>query len=512
MSRSKTLLLCALATAVAGCALDGNDDDTVCTDGKCDADGDDLCEIEGRYGDGACDASCLQPDIDCFMMFDGEPAARTWFADFERTMAQAEGRAPRALVATSDPRFERMHALLVRGWEAYAQVLPVGLLDRAPELVVIADDSANAFVTRDIPSNRAAWAVFVHTGALTDQPDHAVLGLVMHELTHAVKLHVLPGIDDTIRIHYQVFPGEREPLGYQQKDDAHARDAITAWRSLGDYAGPVAYEELNGMPFGNAHLGTVLRAALAGADPGACESTFAAAAELQAVLTANTSPLDNLLTLTTAAARIDLDRTTRRFLGELRTKCLATSTLDLFTMLAERFGVTPAEMEAEFPAAERQLVEGRHLIDQITLLASDRHRRMREIAALFEQQTGGDLATLRYFSHEEQADDSTLPVLRALQVPETGVGEFFHRILPAGVRQQCDAVRAAGETPPYGDLVDPHHATCWRIAHVDAMAASRGAPAARLARPPSIGEVHDYTRIAGPRLPRWRRLADEVTH
>jgi hypothetical protein len=500
----------AFSSALAACMAEGGDD-TQCVGGKCDG-GKDVCEIEARYGNGTCDTDCAEADVDCFLFFDDQAQANAWFAQFEATLAMQEVRQPRALVPPSDPRFTRMRELLDRGWESYKKSMPVGLLDQAPELVIIDDPTPNAFVARDRPSNKAAWTVMVQTGAMVDQSDGALLGVVMHELTHAVRLHILEGIAERMRIHYQIGFDGAEPIGKEQRDNPRAREAITAWRDLGEDAGGSAYAELNGMPMPNSTLSTMLNAAIAKADVSQCPTTIANVTALQTFLTEHTNPLTNLLQLATPADRSQLDQLTRAFLTDLRDVCLANVHVDLFELMAAHFGVSKAEVEKEFPAAEQQMVAGKHIVDQITILAGDRHRRMREIAQLLDQDTQRDITTLRYFSSEEEADDSTVPVLRGMGLPADGVGTFFKVLMPEQVRSVCDDLVDGGMTPPYGDLVDEHHATCWRIAHVKQLARLQSPQGARTVVTEPAPATGEYSRIAGQRLPRFWRASDDISH
>ncbi|HEU0032006.1 MAG TPA: hypothetical protein VFQ53_15340 [Kofleriaceae bacterium] len=512
MSRSRTIasLALLLASLASGCVTaDGDDQD--CFGGKCDG-GKDVCEVEHRYGNGTCDVDCTQADIDCFTMFDDQASAETWFAGFEQTQAMQENREPRKLIASTDPRFVHMQELLEQGWQSYRRNMPVGRLEKTPALIVIDDASVNAFVALDRPTMKIPWAVMVQTGALeTGQPDYAILGVVMHELTHAVKLHVMPGVGDKIRIHYQLTGDGPEPFGYQMKDDPRAREAITAWRDLGEEAGSVAYAELNGMPVPGSLLSTMLTATLATADPAKCASTVTRVDALNVFLAEHTNPLTSMLVLASPEDRTQLDSLTKAFLTELRDVCLAGSTLDLFQMMAEQFSVTPEEIAAEFPVSEQQSVAGKHVIDQITILAADRHCRMRDIAILLQQDTGRDISTLRYFSTEEAADDASVPVLLDMGLPGDGVGVFFTSLLPESGRVPCQQLLDAGTNPPYGDLVDEHHGTCWRTAHVKALAAAKDSayrsPRNVLAPAPSTGA---YRAIAGERT-RFHRASDDTS-
>ena len=506
-----------LPLGVAACAADDDDDDEPgCTGDKCDDPGQtDACEAEGRYGDGTCDGACALPDTDCFAFFDDHAAADTWFTAFEAKLAMSESRAPRALVPESDPRFAKMRELLDRGWASYAEHRPVGQLDRAPELVVIDDSTVNAFVAFDRDAGKIGWTVMVQTGLIElDASEPAILGVVMHELTHAVDRHVLPETGDRIRIHYQVAAGEAEPLGFEQSDDPVARAAITTWRKLGEEAGPYPLAELHGIPTGGESLMTrafnaTLQIAVSN-DQVACAAAVDRVGSLSDFLAQRTSPLDGLLVTMDDAERAELDRLSSEFLAALREPCLTGSTLDLFPLLAELFGVTLDEVRAEFDPADTALIEGRPILDQITLLTEDRYRRMREVEAMLVTDTGSDTRSLRYYSTEEAADDSTVPVLEGMGLPPDATGEFFIGLIPEPGKGACTEVLGRGEVPPYGDLVDEHHANCWRAHHVTAVAEDESETGTALRRP-AAGSAARYERAAGPRLPRFHRPSDDTS-
>lgn len=510
-------LLCLLPLGLTACAADDGalDDDADCTGAKCDDAGEiDECESEGRYGDGTCDGACALPDTDCFLFFEDHAAADAWFTGFEAMLATSESRPPRALVPESDPRFVRMRELIDRGWASYAEHRPVGELDRAPELVVVDDPTVNAFVAFDREVGKIGWTVMVQTGLIElDSSEPAILGVVMHELTHAVDRHVLPEAGDRIRIHYQVAPGEPEPLGFAQLDEPVPRAAITAWRALGEEAGLYPLAELNGIPTGEALMTSAFNAVLQSAvdnDRDACLAALERAAPLNEFLGARTSPLDNLLLPMDAGELAELDRLSSEFLAALRDPCLTGSTLDLFPLLAELFGVTLEEVLAEFDPADAALIAGRPILDQITLLTADRHRRMREVEAMLVADTGHDTRSLRYYSTEEAADDSTVPVLDGMGLPPDAVGEFFVGLVPGDAQGACTELLGRGEVPPYGDLIDEHHANCWRAYHVTAFAEKDPDGATAVRRAPR-GSPARYESSMSPRLPRFRRPSDDTS-
>jgi hypothetical protein len=511
---SLSLILSVLCSGA--CASDDDDDDPECTGAKCDDTGqDDPCEAEGRYGDGTCDGTCALPDLDCYQIFDQHADADAWFTAFEAKLAASESRPPRGLIGEDDPRFTRMRELLDRGWASYAEQRPVGELDRAPELVVIDDPTLNAFVAFDRDAGKIGWTVMVQTGLIeVDASEPAILGVVMHELTHAVDRHVLPGIGDRIRIHYQLGAGKAEPLGFEQLDDPVARAAITAWRDLGAEAGPYPVAELHGVPTGSDSLMTrafnaVLQTAVAN-DEVACAAAVERVGALGAFVAERVSPLDNLLAPLDDAERAELDRLSSDFLAAFQDPCLTGSTLELFPLLAQLFGVSVDEVMAELDPADAALIEGKPILEQITLLTEDRYRRMRDVEAMLVADTGGDTTSLRYYSTEEAADDSTVPVLEGMGLPPDAVGDFFLTLVPEAGRGDCAAILGRGEVPPYGDLIDEHHSNCWRVHHVSAVAADRadGSSARRL---PTRGVPAAYERAAGSRLPRFWRPSDDTS-
>jgi len=531
MRRSTIALLLALAACTAdadtgtsdgaGDAGDAADDDGAgddsADDGATDGGQPDACEAEGRYGDGTCDGACALPDTDCFLFFDDHAAADEWFTGYEADLAASESRPPRALVDASDARFAAMRELLERGWASYAVERPVGALDRAPELVVIDDPGVNAFVAFDRGVEKIGWAVMVQTGLIElGASEPALLGVVMHELTHAVDRHVLPDAGERVLIHYQVAPGEPEPLGFEQEDEPIARAAVAAWRKLGGEAGPYPLAELHGIPTGSSSLMTrvfnaTLQRAVA-ADPDACAAALDRIEPFNQFLNARISPLDGLLAPLDEPERAELDLLSGDFMAALRDPCTLASDLDLFPLIAELFGVTVDEVLAEFDPSDVELVEGLPIVDQIATLTDDRYRRMREVEAMLVEDTGLDTSSLRYFSTEEAADDSTVPVLAGMGFPPDAVGEFFLAILPPPTRAECADLLARGDVPPYGDLTDDHHAFCFRAYHVAALADRVAAPATAARAPhtarPDAAEA--YRRAAGPRLPRFWRPGDDT--
>lgn len=486
------------AAVLPACAVTG-EGDAECVGEKCDGTGGGTCS-DKRYGNGTCDTdlSCAVPDIDCFTVFPDDEAAAVWYGKFEAAAAMESGSQPRAILPTTHPQFAKVRALLDRGWEAFRENRPVGLLaNKRPGLVFVQDDSINAFVAPDVTLDRAGLAVMVHTGLLDMQgaTDDAMLGLMMHELQHAVGLHVLPVVKERTRRYYAA-PEDKEPIGREMEDDPKVREAATPWFSAANEIGAYSYAELGGMPF-SGDLFRILRTVLESGlqtNEAACTSSRDAINAISTDLAAKSDALSGAIAVdATFKPRIDAA------FDQLKSQCLSSFTMSFVDVVASIAGVTPEAFEASLSAEDKALVTGKHVVDAIRLLGEDRRAKMREIEAKFTRDTGRPWSALRYFSTEEDADNTSVPVLRGASLKPTGLGDFLGAFLGA-TEAACRQVIASGKAPPYGaNLTDDHHGTCWRIYNIEAYAKhteKRARPSE--SRPLSTAPVP--TRLLPPRL------------
>jgi hypothetical protein len=460
-----------------------DDDPATCTGGTCD--GVDQSCADPRYDDGICQTSldCAVPDIDCFRTFQDDAAGAAWFAEIEPRAAAREGRAPRAILSPADPRFAKVRTLLDRGWAAMRTSRPVGrLADARPALVFVEDPSVNAFVyPEDLDQKRASFAVMIHTGTLgIDTTEDANLGLMMHELQHAVGLHVIAEVQQRFSQYYVASP-DREPIGQRQHDNADAREAATLWLARAGEIGSLTNAELRGLPVGG-DLGRVFRTVFATGlqqNPTGCAHSRDLFAQIVADLDAATD-------LVSGAPHLDAGMGPRitAALAAMRTECLPGFSKTFVQVVAELAGATPAQIDAQLTPEDRALIAGKHVVDAIAALGNDRRATMRTIEAAFQTQLGQPWSMLRYYSTEEAADDVTVPVLRKAGLDPAGLGTFFLDVLlPRTMSDACQAALATGAVPAYGvDLTDMHHATCWRVYHLDALAADTTKPGAHRAQ------------------------------
>lgn len=485
--------------ALPGCLL-GSDDDPTCRGGKCDGGGSGTCE-DPRYADGTCQTSldCAVPDIDCFRTFDTDADAYTWFASFEQTLATSEGRPPRALIPASDPRYAKARDLLDRGWAAFREHRPVGkLYDKRPALVVVDDPAVNAFVIGEEATGLSVFTVMVQTGLLAvGGSEDALLGIMMHELQHAVGLHLVGNVREEMKKFYVADLG-REPIGREQADDPTTRAAASEWISDAAEVGPYSHAELTGLTISAGVFERVfvqmINAGLQ-SNPTGCTPVVATINELRGDL-GTPDPISGALQgdLSGIPAR------TTAALAALRDDCLGSFPYTLIEVMASAFGLPPEVVAGMLPASDRALIDGRHPVDGLYALTLDRRTRMREAEAGFESATGEPWSAVRYFSTEEDADDVSVPVMRASDLDPAGVSEFLALAVTPAQRMACDIELAAGRVPSYGvDLSDDHHGTCWRRYHVHAMSERAELAPPRLHAP--------TTRMRWPRT-----FADQLSH
>ena len=487
-----------LAAVLPACAVT-DEGDADCVGEKCDGTGGGTCS-DKRYGNGTCDTdlSCAVPDIDCFTVFPDDEAAAAWYGEFEARVAMESGGQPRAILPTTHPEFPKIRALLDRGWEAFRQNRPVGLLgNKRPALVFVQDDSINAFVAPDVTLTHAGLAVMVHTGLLTMEgaTDDAMLGLMMHELQHAVGLHVLPAVKERTRSYY-VAPADKEPIGREMDDDPKVREVATEWLSAANEIGAYSYAELGGMPFsGDLYriLGMVLQSGLQ-TNEAACTPARDAINAISTDLAAKSDALSGAIAVdATFKPRIDAA------FDKLKSQCLPAFSKSFVEVVAAIAGATPEAIEMSLSPEDKTLVTGRHIVDAIRLLGEDRRTKMRALEAKFVRDTGRPWTALRYFSTEEDADNTSVPVLRGASLEPTGLGDFLGAFLGAN-EAACRAAIASGKAPPYGaDLTDDHHGTCWRIYNIDAYA-KHTEKRARPSEPRALSTAPVPTRLLPPRL------------
>jgi hypothetical protein len=471
-----------VAVAHPGCAGEAPDDIIVETD---------TC-TDPLYGNGTCDVqtSCAAPDIDCYRTFSDDSAAQAWFRDFDQILANATGQPLSTLVPTTDPRWLRLRGLLDRAWGAFARERDVAELgDLRPGLVLIENPEINAFATSDLlpdlSRGKAVFSVMMYTGIEAQQSDDELASVFIHELQHLVGLHVLPGVGRKLAKFY-VAPEGVEPIGRDQSADDGVRALGMAWIDRAFDGTPINARELGGLPFASGGVYgffAVVTQAVAAANPAGCGPSLAQYQQLTADVLAAIDPLSGDFT-----PPAGLSGRVEQVLAALRTGCFANYTKGVLEAFAELNGLTVAQVEALLGRETSALVRGKSFVDGIAAVLLERRASMRFLEETFERETGRPWTALRYFSAEEDADDATVPVLRAGGWPVAASASSFISFLGHNAAR-CRALLDQGQVPAYGrNLTNDHHAPCWRAHHARQLAALPSKPklvqaAARPSRP-----------------------------
>jgi hypothetical protein len=421
----------------------------------CGGDDEDRCE-DPKYGNGTCDleTTCSEPDVDCFATFATPDEARAWYDASSVVPIKGTSAPP------TDARFANMQALIDEGWTAYRATHEVGdLADLRVQLVLVNNTTPNAFVISDA-TKRAGLAVMVNVGLIDfDAPKEQLMGIVMHELEHAIGLHVIPEVNERFRRYYRA--GDNEPLGFEQVDDPAMRALAEEWLFYADDVGYLTDAELAGLPLPeDGILGKAFFAiakARIQAQPTACA---ASAMQLEMIYTSiKRDPIDRGVTLAATAPQTIVNTLTK-----LRDECFVGFTGDAIAHLAKFTNQNEAQLRAAIPAEFKQGIEGVHFINGIYFWVNKTRQKMREI-----ETRGAPWRRVRYFSTEEAADDSSVRTLEAMGLPADGIGRLLPRL--AGNEATCRPLVDSGAPIPYGEnLVDDHHGTCWRAGHVKQVA------------------------------------------
>ncbi len=421
-------------------------------------DGEVRCD-DPKYGDGTCDlvTSCTMSDVDCFTTFATQDEAQTWYA----ATAAATIRPP---VPATDPRFVQMQMLIDQGWEAYKSVNNVGDLASARvHLVLSSQPAPNAYVT--LKDGKAGLVVMV-TLELIDlgAPDEELMGIVMHELEHTIALHVNPEVKAGFNKYY-LAPVGSEPFGFEQTDNAMVRSLVEEWSDHAEAIGHLSDVELRGLPLSGV-LATVFdkRLAMQPVTAG-CTTARSELTMIRNAVIVATDPIDDGVTLSSTAPM-----TIQTAMGNIQTQCFVGFSMDAIDVVAAALGLTRAQMLTQVPADLRPLLEGQTYIQGMYNWAIYLRTKMREVEAKFMTMTGQPWSRARYFSTEEAADDSSVPVLRAMGLAADGGAKILPKLKP-GVEEKCRPMVTAGAAIPYGEnVVDPHHGLCWRAGHIDRLA------------------------------------------
>lgn len=102
------------------------------------------------------------------------------------------------------------------------------LADQHVGVVLLEDAEVNALVMADGAPGKAGLSVQINPGMLASTlTADQIVGVLLHELTHAARLHVVAEVADKLQQFY--VAGSPEPIGAMQIDHQDVHDAASAW-------------------------------------------------------------------------------------------------------------------------------------------------------------------------------------------------------------------------------------------------------------------------------------------
>ncbi len=230
----------------------------------------------------------------------------------------------------------------------------------------------NAFVIPDLESGNAGFAVMVHTGLLDlDAPDEEMLGLVMHELEHAVGLHIVGDVKERLRTFY-VADGRAVRLRGPRRTRPRASTASpgASWQARWAVPGPGA-----GRPAARGRPAVPdLQHGGAGARRGPGLHRRRSPTSRRSIgHPAAFSPIDADLVLDDPSIQVRVDDVAARAARRVPVRLPAS----FIEVLAELGGVTPEEVRAQFTPEDLGPGRGPALHRRRDELTLDRRERMR---------------------------------------------------------------------------------------------------------------------------------------
>jgi hypothetical protein len=255
------------------------------------------------------------------------------------------------------------------------------------------------------------------------------------------------------------------------------------WRAIAEQIGAFSNSKLQGLPLGGALDATfseVIGALKASGVSPLCQDTIQHIVDFQDYVFSSTDPLSGDVVIADLVAA-----TIPQSMQRLRSDCLDADA-DYVSTVAWATQRLPLEVIASLSTEDQRLIGQSHFVDAIQALVLDRRRNMGYTEAALFLNKQQPWSKLRVFTGEEDADDVSVMVLRAIEgVKPTALGEFLFSLLPDDdARSECDGLIKTGKVPPYGvDLEDEHHASCWRVYHLEALAKNLGKKRAPRPRP-----------------------------
>lgn len=407
----------------------------------------------------------LTTNAEHYKVFSDRAAAIAWFQGVQdRGDNGLENDKP---VPATDGRYADIDKKVDEVWKGFLSEFPQNT-DGVPTPIVILIESPKpgAYAVFDPELGLAPNVFMIQTPTLALEED-AVRGVIAHELAHHVLKHKWPGKEDEIEKWYDATSTVKDGLGFQQANDSGVKTTGKRAQIYGLSTGDYPLAQWNGATRPSGSLDDFvgyLHVKAKATNAAACADSDAA----YIALLDFTDPLRDRATSTLEPTPDELTKidTLSKDYIQKETTCASVVKGSFFALVGEALGISEAEARSSASDAELEANDA----------ASSPFDALVRLTKKYDDYlVTTDLKNVRYYSFEEQADDTSIGVLKALGFASDGITKYLRQgALDETGRARCNSFQE--NEPPYGIISDPHHSTCWRIWHTQKMAAFLNPP------------------------------------
>ncbi len=340
---------------------------------------------------------------------------------------------------------EQAQAWVDQAYLAFKALYPRFMANKdKPAFVIIESENAtdiHAYFPEKYEHNHKGLMIFTTSFIASDWSEAKKLGLVSHEMSHLLFWHLDAKVNP-INISY----ADKTPLSLVEAEN------FKKWISLADIMGWANQKEMNGVTFRSQMGGgmQLLISNLVKSDKPKCGK------ELEnglGVLTERLEIIDGFYwdsVLTTAEEKSQRDKETRHLLQMIRS-CLQEQSSQTNSVKVNQ-NATNVLRSVDIEVPDDGLS-----FDGLIDLTKRAQAKLRELAEGFAIQK------LRYYSSEDQADEAAITVIKSLGHNGSDFPDIFFTQLDEKSKKLCERAIEDDIEPPFGNLLDSHHAPCWRI-------------------------------------------------
>lgn len=404
-------------------------------------------------------------NIEHYKVYADRAAAIQWFNDGK---ARGDtGLGDDKVVAATDPRYADVDKKVADIWKAFQAQFPADTQDLPAPIVLLVDSpSPGAYAVWDGSLGVSPNIFMIQTPTLP-LGDDAVRGVIAHELAHHVLKHKWPGVSDKIEIWYDATKTSDHGFGFEQANDPTIKSNGKKAQIYGSSTGDYPLTQWNGATRRGGSFDDFvgyIHVKAKATNAQACTDADTAFEAMLGYANPFRDPAFSNITMT-ADQLAQLDTLSKAYIAKEMT-CTSVVKQTFFQIVSEALGITETDARDQTGPAEVALADK----------ATSAFDAIVQIVKMYDDfMTKTDLKNTRYFSYEEQADDTSVGILKALGYADNGMATFLQKgVMNEAGLAKCNALN--GAEPPYGIISDPHHSACWRTWHIAKVVAFVDAP------------------------------------